>query len=151
MYFNTSEGEIVFHPDSIKDDPTPPQVVLSGISLFNRPGEKLNYEGFISELKEITLPYDQNDLRFDFVGLHFSAPERNKYKYILENFDNDWVDAGNQRNATYTNLDPGEYVFRVTASNKDGVWNETGISIKIIITTSLVGNNVGLYILYTCL
>jgi signal transduction histidine kinase/ligand-binding sensor domain-containing protein/DNA-binding response OmpR family regulator len=133
MFFNTGAGEIVFHPDSIKDDPTPPQVVLSGISLFNRPGEKLNYKGFISELKEITLPYDQNDLRFDFVGLHFSAPERNKYKYILENFDNDWINAGTQRNATYTNLDPGEYIFRVTASNKDGVWNKAGTSIKIII------------------
>jgi signal transduction histidine kinase/ligand-binding sensor domain-containing protein/DNA-binding NarL/FixJ family response regulator len=137
MYFNTSAGELVFHPDSIKDDPTPPQVVLNEISLFNRPDEKLNYEGFISELKEITLPYDQNDLRFDFVGLHFSAPERNRYKYILENFDNDWVDAGNQRYATYTNLDPGEYIFRATASNKDGVWNETGISIKIIINPPL--------------
>jgi signal transduction histidine kinase/ligand-binding sensor domain-containing protein/DNA-binding response OmpR family regulator len=134
MYFNTNGGLIVFHPDSIKDDPTPPQVVLSGISLFNRPGEKLNYEGFISELKEITLPYDQNDLRFDYVGLHYSVPSRNKYKYILENFDDDWVDAGNQRYATYTNLDPGEYVFRATASNKDGVWNQTGISITLIIT-----------------
>jgi signal transduction histidine kinase/ligand-binding sensor domain-containing protein/DNA-binding response OmpR family regulator len=134
MYFNNSGGEIVFHPDSITDDPIPPQVVLSRISLFNRPNEKLNYEGFISELKEITLPYDQNDLRFDFVGIHFSAPSRNRNKYILENFDNDWVDTGNQRYATYTNLDPGEYVFRATASNKDGIWNETGISITIIIT-----------------
>jgi signal transduction histidine kinase/ligand-binding sensor domain-containing protein/DNA-binding response OmpR family regulator len=133
MYFNTSAGELVFHPDCIKDDPTPPQVVLSGISLFNRPGEKLNYKGFISELEEITLPYDQNDLRFDFLGLHFSAPERNKYKYILENFDRTWVDAGNQRYATYTNLDPGEYIFRATASNKDGVWNKTGISITVVI------------------
>jgi signal transduction histidine kinase/ligand-binding sensor domain-containing protein/DNA-binding response OmpR family regulator len=134
MYFNTSGGEIAFHPDSIKDDPTPPQVVLSRVSLFNRPNEKLKYEGFISELKEITLPYDQNDLRFDFVGLHFSAPSRNRYKYILENFNNEWVDAGNQRYATYTNLDPGEYVFRATASNKDGVWNETGVSIILIIS-----------------
>jgi signal transduction histidine kinase/ligand-binding sensor domain-containing protein/DNA-binding response OmpR family regulator len=134
MYLGSGEGVFVFHPDSIKDDPIPPQVVLSRISLFNRPNEKLSYEGFISELKKITLPYDQNDLRVDFVGLHFSAPERNKYKYILENFDKDWVDAGNQRYATYTNLDPGKYVFRATASNKDGVWNETGISISIIIT-----------------
>jgi signal transduction histidine kinase/ligand-binding sensor domain-containing protein/AraC-like DNA-binding protein len=134
LYFDTNKGLIFFHPDSIIDDPTPPQVVLSGISLFDRPGEKLNYEGFISELKEITLPYEQNDLRFDFVGLHFSAPERNKYKYILENFNKDWVDAGNQRYATYTNLNPGEYIFRVTASNKDGVWNQAGISIILIIT-----------------
>ena len=134
MYFNTTAGQIVFHPDSIKDDPTPPKVLLSSISLFNRPDEKISYEGFISELDEITLPYDQNDLHFEFVGLHFSAPEKNKYKYILENFDENWVDAGNQRNVTYTNLDPREYVFRVTASNKDGYWNEKGASIKIIIT-----------------
>ncbi len=137
MYFNTNEGEIVFHPNSIIDDPTPPQVVLSGISLFDRPDEKLSYEGFISELKEITLPYNQNDLRFDYVGLHFSVPAKNRYKYILENFDNDWIEAGNQRNAVYTNLDPGEYVFKVTASNKDGVWNEAGTSLRIIINPPL--------------
>ena len=134
IYFNTNKGQIVFHPNSIKDDPNPPQVLLTSISLFNRPDEKLNYDGFISELKDITIPYDQNDLRFDFVGLHFSAPERNKYQYILENFDDDWTDAGNQRQATYTNLAPAEYIFKVTASNKDGVWNKEGASIKIIIT-----------------
>ena len=133
MYFNTRKGLIVFHPDSIKNDPVPPHVVLSGISLFNRPGEKLNVEGFISELKEITLPYNQNDLRFDFVGIQFSAPLKNKCKYILENFDKDWVNAGNQRSATYTNLDPGEYVFRVKAANRDGIWNVDEASIKIII------------------
>ena len=134
MYINTSEGQIVFHPDSIKDNLYPPQVVLDGVSLFNRPGEKLNYHGFISELRELTLPYYQNDLRFDFVGLHFSAPGKNSYKYILENFDDDWTDAGNQRYATYTNLDPGTYVFRVKASNKDGIWNEKGASLTLIIT-----------------
>ncbi len=134
MYLNTNKGQIVFHPNSIKDDPNPPEVLLTGLSLFNRPDEKLNYEGFISELKDITIPYDQNDLRFDFVGLHFSSPQKNQYKYILENFDKDWTDAGNQRQATYTNLSPGEYIFKVTASNKDGVWNKEAASIKIIIT-----------------
>ena len=134
MYFKTEGGIIYFHPDSIKDDPIPPKVVLSRVSLFNKPGEKLNYKGFISELKEITLPYYQNDLRFDYVGLHFSLPAKNKYKYILENFDRNWVDAGTQRNATYTNLDPGKYIFSVKAANKDGIWNETGTSITVIIT-----------------
>ncbi|MEJ2104415.1 MAG: two-component regulator propeller domain-containing protein, partial [Ignavibacteriaceae bacterium] len=135
LFLPTYNGELItFHPDSIRDDPNPPQVVLSNISLFNRPDEKLNYDGFISELKEITLPYDQNDLRFDFVGLHFSQTYKNQYKYILENFDDEWVGAGTQRNATYTNLDPGEYTFRVIAANKDGIWNEKGASINIIIT-----------------
>lgn len=133
MLFGTGDGFIIFHPDSIKDDPVPPKVVISNVSLFNRPGEKLKFDGFISELDELDLSYDQNDLRFDYVGLHFSEPEKNQYKYMLENYDVDWVDAGTQRNATYTNLDAGEYVFRVTASNRDGVWNEEGASLKIII------------------
>jgi len=133
LLFGTYDGFIMFHPDSIKDDPVPPQVVISNVSLFNRPGEKLIGDGFISELDEVELSYDQNDLRFDYVGLHFSESEKNQYKYMLENFDDDWVDAGTQRNATYTNLDAGEYIFRVTASNSDGVWNKEGASIKIII------------------
>ncbi len=134
MYFNTLGGIIYFNPDSIKDDPVPPKVVINRVSLFNKPGEKIKYKGFISKLKEITLPYYQNDLRFDFVGLQFREPEKNKYKLFLENFDKDWVDAGTQRNAVYTNLDPGKYIFRVNAANKDGIWNTTGASITIIIT-----------------
>jgi signal transduction histidine kinase/ligand-binding sensor domain-containing protein/DNA-binding response OmpR family regulator len=135
MLFGTSDGFIMFNPDSIKVDPVPPQVVISNVSLFNELGKKLEFDGFISELKELDLSYDENDLRFDYVGLHFSEPGKNQYKYMLENFDKDWIDAGTQRNATYTNLDPGEYDFRVTACNADGVWNKKGASLKIIIAT----------------
>jgi signal transduction histidine kinase/ligand-binding sensor domain-containing protein/DNA-binding response OmpR family regulator len=134
LYFGmVGKGINYFHPDSIKDDPIPPQVVIENISLFNRPDEKLNYEGFISEFEMIELPYNQNDLLFEYVGLHFSEPAKNKYKYILEGFDENWIDAGNQRAATYTNLDHGEYIFKVNAANRDGIWNEKGASIKIII------------------
>jgi signal transduction histidine kinase/ligand-binding sensor domain-containing protein/DNA-binding response OmpR family regulator len=133
MLLGSRDGFTIFHPDSIKDDPFPPQLVISKVSLFNRPGEKLTFDGFISELDELELTYNENDLRFDYVGLQFGEPAKNQYKYMLENFDDDWVDAGTQRNATYTNLDAGEYIFRITASNRDGVWNEEGASIKIII------------------
>ncbi|MCG6913487.1 hypothetical protein LJE86_06180, partial [bacterium BMS3Abin03] len=133
MVFGTGNGLVMFYPDSVIDDPVPPQVVISNVSLFNKPGEKIKYDGFISELKELNLSYDQNDLRFDFVGLHYGDSEKNRYKYMLENFDEDWIDAGTQRNATYTNLDAGEYVFKVTACNSDGIWNETGASMTIII------------------
>ncbi|MBK7632259.1 MAG: response regulator [Ignavibacteriales bacterium] len=133
MYFGTNAGLVYFHPDSIVVDSVPPLVVIQNISLFNRPDENLEYEGFISEIDEITLPYKHNDLHFEYVGLHYGEPQRNKYKYILEGFDKEWIDAGNLRTATYTNLDPGEYVFRVKASNSDGVWNEKGASLKIII------------------
>lgn len=133
MLFATDVGFIMFNPDSIKDDPVRPQIVISNISLFNRPKEELTFDGFISELDEVELLYDENDLRFDYVGLHFGEPEKNQYKYMLENFDDDWVEAGTQRNATYTNLDAGDYVFRVTACNRDGIWNEEGASLRVII------------------
>lgn len=133
MLFGTSDGFILFRPDKIKDDPTPPQVVISKVSLFNRPDEKLEYDGLITEIKELNLSYDENDLRFDYVGLHYADPSRNKYVYKLEGYEEEWIDAGTQRNATYTNLDAGEYVFKVKACNLDGVWNEEGASIKIII------------------
>ena len=133
MFFGGEFGFDFFHPDEVNDDPIPPKVIISNISFFNRPGEKIKFDGFVSELNKINLSYNENDLRFDFVGLHFSEPARNTYKYVLEGFDEDWVDAGTQRNAVYTNLDPGEYVFKVTAANRDGVWNEQGASIRLII------------------
>ena len=123
----------MFNPDSIKDDPVPPQVVISNVSLFNEPDKKLKFDGFIPDLDELDLSYNENDLRFDYVGLHYGDPSKNKYKYKLEGFDKDWIDAGTQRNAVYTNLDAGEYTFRVKACNLDGVWNEEGASLKIII------------------
>ena len=134
MLFGTYDGFIIFHPEDIKDDPVPPQVVISNVSLFNRPGEKLEYDGYISELKELKLSYDQNDIRFDYVGLHFADPSKNKYKYMLEGYDTDWIDAGTQRNATYTNLEPGDYLFKVKAANSDDVWSPDEASVKITIS-----------------
>ena len=133
LIFNTNSGLVAFNPEKIINDPIPPKTIIEQISLFNKPNEKLKINGFISELKELVLSYDQNDLRFDFVGIHFSEPKKNKYKYILGNFDDKWVEAGYQRNATYTNLEPGEYVFKVIAANRDGIWNTQAASIKIII------------------
>jgi signal transduction histidine kinase/ligand-binding sensor domain-containing protein/DNA-binding response OmpR family regulator len=134
MLFGTGDGFILFQPDSIKDDPFPPQVIISNVSLFNRPGEKLEYEGLISQLEKLELSHHENDLRFDYVGLHYADPSRNIYKYMLDGFDKDWVDAGTQRNATYTNLGPGNYTFKVKAANYDGVWSQEEATIKIIIS-----------------
>ncbi len=87
------------------------------------------------ETKEIKLSYKQNVFAFTFTALNYIHPEKNKYAYKLEGFDKDWIytDA-TKRFANYTNIDPGEYTFRVKASNNDGVWNEEGTSIKLIIT-----------------
>ena len=134
VYLTSSKGTVAFHPDSVRDDPVFPSVVITRVSLYDRPNEKLRYQGFISAIKEITLAYDENNLRIEYVGLHFSEPGKIAYRYVLQNFDKDWVDAGNQRRVLYTNLEAGRYVFRVKAANRDGIWNEEGASLTIIIT-----------------
>ncbi|MDZ7262913.1 MAG: ATP-binding protein, partial [candidate division KSB1 bacterium] len=88
----------------------------------------------ISETKEMTLSYNQSVFSFEFAALNFISPEKNQYAYKLEGFDKDWTYSGSKWTATYTNLDPGKYIFKVKGSNNDGVWNEQGTSLKIIIT-----------------
>ena len=79
----------------------------------------------------ITLDHDQNDLTFEYVGLHFKDPANNKYKVKLEPYEKEWQNVETKLSARYTNLDPGEYIFKVTAANSDGVWNDKYASIHI--------------------
>jgi signal transduction histidine kinase/CheY-like chemotaxis protein len=88
----------------------------------------------ITEVKEITLSYKQSVFTLEFAALNFVLPQKNSYAFKLEGFDAEWNYVGDQRKATYTNLDPGTYIFRVKASNNDGIWNEHGTEVKIIIT-----------------
>ncbi len=142
MFFGGINGFNVFHPDSIKSNPFPPSVVITDFQIFNKPVliDKPDIEGkiildkHISETNQIKLSYQDDVFSFEFAALDFTNPEKNQYKYIMEGFDEDWIDSGKRRFVTYTNLDPGEYTFRVKGSNNDGVWNEAGTSIKIIIT-----------------
>jgi len=87
----------------------------------------------INETEEIVLPYAENVISFEFAALHFAHSENNLYTYRMEGFDQDWVDAGGKRDVTYTNLDPGTYTFRVRGSNSDGVWNDEGATLRLII------------------
>ncbi|RPJ51154.1 MAG: PAS domain S-box protein, partial [Methanobacteriota archaeon] len=80
------------------------------------------------------LSYKQDFISLEFAAFDFQAPQKNQYAYKLEGFDKNWIQAGNRRYATYTNLPGGEYVFRVKASNSDNIWNETGAAIPIFIT-----------------
>ncbi|HKZ36943.1 MAG TPA: response regulator, partial [Chryseolinea sp.] len=118
----------------------PPKVIITGFQLFNKPVKAILYtrnrvvsKQVISQTKEITLKHDQSVFTFEFTALNYSYPEKSEYAYQMEGFDKNWNYVGSQRTATYTNLDPGEYTFRVKASNSDGIWNEKGSSIKIII------------------
>lgn len=138
MYFGGHNGFNVFHPDSIMDNPIIPSVVFTDFQLFNKSvtigGENSPLLSHITKTDRITLSYKQSVFSFSFAALNYIRPEKNQYAFKMEGFDKEWNYVGNKRDVTYTNLDPGTYIFRVRGSNNDGVWNEEGASIEIIIT-----------------
>ncbi|HEX9660507.1 MAG TPA: two-component regulator propeller domain-containing protein, partial [Rhodothermales bacterium] len=137
FFLGGAEGVEAFFPEQIRDDPRPPAVVVTELRLFGEtvdPGPDGPLTGEISHQTEIGLKYDQNDITLSFAGLHFVRPEQNKYSYKLEPYDRDWSKPSNRRTAHYTNLDPGSYTFRVKAANNDGIWNEEGAALAIVIS-----------------
>jgi len=134
LYFGHTDGITAFNPENLRSNNIPPQVIISDFRLFNKtvlPGPDAPFDEQIEKETEITIGYDQSELAFEYAGLHYSNPAKNRYKYQLIGFDEQWVDAGSRRIATYTNLAHGEYTFRVQASNADGVWNEKGTSLTL--------------------
>lgn len=133
IWFGGVGGFTGFHPDSLRDNTLPPPVVLTEFRKFNKP---VRLDTSIGFKRLLTLDYTENFITIGFAALNFTHPEKNKYKYKLEGFDRDWIDAGAKREASYTNLDGGDYVFRVIACNNDGVWcsPEEGASIQISVT-----------------
>jgi len=135
LFFFGGRGVNVFYPAAITKNPHKPNVYLTDLKMFNHSvainGPDSILKAHISEVKEISIPEKLNFFSIDFVALNFSVCEKNQYAYQLEGFDKDWVLIGNKRSATFTNLDPGRYIFKVKASNNDGLWNESGTSIVI--------------------
>ncbi len=130
MFFGGINGYTAFTPEDLKDNEHKPPVIITS---FNKYDKVVKLEKSISETDELVLSYKDDFFSFEFAALDYSNPEKNQYAYKLEGFDEDWIYCGNRRYASYTNLDGGEYVFRVKGSNNDGVWNEEGTSLKIII------------------
>ena len=136
LYFGGRKGINIIDPNSIKINNNIPQIAFTAFKVLNKPYDIINERGIkmsISGAKSITLDHDQNIISFEFAALEYTEPNKNQYAYKLEGFNEDWINIGNKREAIYTNLDPGNYVFRVKASNNDGIWNEQGKSIKLII------------------
>ncbi len=142
LLFGGINGFNIFNPADIKTNPIPPKVVLTNFQINHEDvaiGEKINgrviLTDAISNTSGLTLTHKEKILSFEFAGLHFASPERNQYAYKMVGFDEDWVykDAS-QTQANYTNLKPGSYVFKVKASNNDGVWSEAGVALAIHIT-----------------
>lgn len=138
MFFGGVNGFNSFFPEEIKTNRFIPPVYITEFQIFNNrmlPGVKDSpLDKDISFSKAIELTYKQSTFSFSFAGLNYTAPENNKYAYKLEGFDKDWNYAGNTKKAFYTNLDPGDYVFRVKASNNDNAWNTAGTAVSIHIS-----------------
>jgi signal transduction histidine kinase/ligand-binding sensor domain-containing protein/DNA-binding response OmpR family regulator len=131
MFFGGINGFNAFYPDSLKENLTIPDVVITDFKVFN---ENYKLDTSITEINQIVLSHDKNFFSFDFAVLDYTAPKKNNYAYKLDGLDEDWNYVGNRNFAHYTNLSPGEYVFRVKGSNNNGIWNEEGTSIRIFIS-----------------
>ena len=129
LYFGGSNGFNSIVAEGIATNHHLPPVVLTDFLKFNKPVDV----GSASELDHLELDHRDSVIAFEFAALDYTAPEKNAYRYRLEGFDRDWVDAAGLRHATYTNLDPGSYVFRVQASNSDGLWNRDGLAIAVTV------------------
>jgi len=136
LFFGGINGLNAFYPNELSENNTAPEIAIVDLKLSNKSvsSSTLHLDAPLQATQELTLDYGQRDVSFDFVALHFENPEKNQYAYELEGFDKDWVMSGQRRTASYTNLPPGQYTFRVKAANSDGVWNETGKAIAITIT-----------------
>ncbi|MGD1959890.1 MAG: two-component regulator propeller domain-containing protein [Fulvivirga sp.] len=137
LMFGGSNGLNLFSPEEIKDNTLVPPIVISDFQIYNKPvsiGADSVLEKSISYTDAVQLSYKDAVLTFSFAALNFNYPEKNQYAYMLEGFETDWNYVGNRHAATYTNLDPGEYVFRVKGSNNDNIWNEEGASLIITIS-----------------
>jgi ligand-binding sensor domain-containing protein len=136
LLFGGTNGFNFFDPSAIKDNASPPPVYITDFRLFNKPvpvGEQGILTDHILLTKSLTLRHHQNIFSFEFTALNYRQPEKNMYRYKLEGFDDDWIDAGTERKKEYTNIGPGQYTFRVIASNNDGVWNTEGAALAITI------------------
>jgi signal transduction histidine kinase/ligand-binding sensor domain-containing protein/DNA-binding response OmpR family regulator len=142
MYFGGSNGLNRFHPDEIIENPFIPPIVITDFQILHKP-VAVGYDSIwgrtileksISETELIELKHYDNIISLEFAALDFHSPEKNQYAYMLEGFDNHWIHtSAKERTITYTNLDPGAYTLKVKGSNNDGVWNEAGATLRIII------------------
>ena len=135
IYFGSTNGFNTFYPYQIKVNSVMPPVYITSLSIMNR--EEHTAEGLpldLSQTKELILGYgDARMVAFSFASLSYCSPEKNQYAYMLEGFDRDWNYVGNQNRATYTNLPAGTYLFRVKATNNDGLWSTNEATLKIVV------------------
>ncbi|MFN0013874.1 MAG: ATP-binding protein [Saprospiraceae bacterium] len=130
LLFGGVRGFVAFRPDRLGTDTTAPRMVLRGISVLNKMVDFGTAPEFV---RQIRLKHTDNVFTFHYAGLHFTAQEELRYRYKMDDFNTDWQEAGSKRDATYTNLSPGKYVFWADAAKADGRWSGNPLSITVII------------------
>ncbi|GAA4400101.1 hypothetical protein GCM10023187_12890 [Nibrella viscosa] len=134
LYFGGGSGYFVVNPEQLTTNTTPPKVVINAFRIADQPvipGSVGPVQEPLSQAKEIRLAYNQNLFSFEFAGIHYSDPAQNRHLFRLEDLENAWRKAGEEKVAYYYNVPPGQYTFRVKAANSDGVWAEKAIRIHI--------------------
>ncbi len=139
LFFGGANGFNAFYPNEIQLNKLKPEISITNIQIFNKNiniGDTINSRVLLKKSiyfsDEVKLKYKENMFSIDFVALNYIHPEKNMYMYKLEGFDKNWIlTDSRQRKATYTNLDPKSYIFKVKASNNDGTWNDKAKCIKI--------------------
>lgn len=140
MYFGGTKGINYFNPNEIRKSDFQPNISITSINLYDKSISELEKNGkpvitsSIQALKAVSLDHDQDVLEINFVSLDFTSPASNLYRYKLDGFDKEWkYTSARKRSANYTNLDPGDYTFRVQGSNSDGIWSKSERSLNITI------------------
>ncbi len=133
MWFGGSDGVISFYPEKMQDNPLVPPIVLTSLK---QGGNDMDLNKSPETVKKITLGWRDNFFEFEYAALNYTKPEKNLYKYMLQGIDEDWFDAGTKRFGRYSGLSGGTYTLKIKGSNNDGIWNETGLSLKVTVKTA---------------
>jgi diguanylate cyclase (GGDEF)-like protein len=133
LFFGGAAGFNSFYPEVLEFNERPPRVVLTQLLKLNSPGVMGVPE---ERIERVSLSHKEDVVTFKFAALDYADPKANRYEYKLDGFDDDWVNADERRAATYTNLPGGKYVFRVRASNSDGVWSTQDLALPIDVSPS---------------
>lgn len=131
LSFGGAGGLLVFHPDSVYESKFEPKVALTSFAVLH---EEI-YEAIeLNAMEELTLSYKENFFSFEFASMDYSDPSKNRFMYMMEGIDEDWILSGERNFTSYTKIDPGDYLFRVRGSNSDGRWSDQEVSIRLVIT-----------------
>ena len=134
LYLGTKGGINIINPQHITYNPYAAKPYLKGVKLFNKKVNKRDKDSPLvikSDTNVISLTHDQRVVTIDYGAVSFTRPEKNQYAYLLEGFEENWNYVGSKMNATYTNLESGNYVFKLKASNNDNIWNDASAILKI--------------------